>query len=175
MCSPPINFCGRIKFIPERLDEMSEETASTSAPPDESVPSRTKSTIRDAWAHVAGLLSREDWLVVGWVFAISVLLFAFGSKSYQILENKRTVGWFGWVDLWNRWDADQYLKLAQFGYTTASVWKAWFYPLYPWCVRMVAFLNGNYLASALVVSAIALLVAALLLRRLVQIDFSSDA
>ena len=153
---------------------MNEETTSTSS---RSIGPRTDSpwrTITNAWARVTGLLSREDWLVVGWVFAIRVLLFVFGSKSYQILENKRTVGWFGWVDLWNRWDADQYLKLARFGYTNASVWKAWFYPLYPWCVRIVAFLNGNYLASALVVSAIALLIAALLLRRLVQIDFSPE-
>src|SRR5437868_3189538 len=125
---------------------MNEEPASTSLRPGESVPSPAKSAIGNVWARVAGLLSREDWLVVGWVFAIKVLLFIFGSKSYQILENKRTVGWFGWVDLWNRWDADQYLKLAQFGYIKASVWKAWFYPLYPWCVRTVAFLNGNYLA-----------------------------
>src|SRR5438477_4810475 len=153
---------------------MNEESASTSLRPGEPVPSPAKSTIGNVRARVAGLLSREDWLVVGWVFAIKVLLFVFGSKSYQILENKRTVGWFGWVDLWNRWDADQYLKLARFGYTNASVWKAWFYPLYPWCVRIVAFLNGNYLASALVVSAIALLIAALLLRRLVQIDFSPE-
>src|SRR6267378_8147092 len=171
MRSPPINFCGRVKFIP---DWMTEETTSTSS---RSIRQRMDSpwrAISNAWARVTGLLPREDWLVVGWVFAIKVLLFVFGSKSYQILENKRTAGWFGWVDLWNRWDADQYLKLAQFGYTAASVWKAWFYPLYPWCVRIVAFLNGNYLASALVVSGIALLVAALVLRRLVEIEFAPE-
>jgi Gpi18-like mannosyltransferase len=153
---------------------MDEETTSTSSRP---IRHRTDSpwrTIGECWARITTLLPREDWLVVGWVLAIRVLLFIFGSKSYQILENKRTVGWFGWVELWNRWDADQYLKLAQFGYTQANVWKAWLYPLYPWCVRIVAFLNGNYLASALVVSAIALLVAALVLRRLVQIDFSPE-
>jgi hypothetical protein len=131
-------------------------------------------TIRNAGARVTRLLPGDDWLVIGWVLMIRVLLFIFGSKSYQILENKRTSGWFGWLDLWNRWDADQYLKLAKFGYTSASEWKAWVYPLYPWCVRIVAFLNGNYLASALVVSAIALLATALALRRLVQIDFSTE-
>jgi hypothetical protein len=131
-------------------------------------------TIGERWARTIALLPREDWLVLGWVLAIRVLLFIFGTKSYQILENKRTAGWFGWVDLWNRWDADQYLKLAKFGYTNAGVWKAWFYPFYPWCVRIVAFLSGNYLASALIVSALALLIGALVLRRLVQIDFSPE-
>jgi hypothetical protein len=131
-------------------------------------------TIAESCGRITGLLSVDDWLVVGWVLAIRGLLFIFGSRSFQILENKRTPGWFGWIDLWNRWDADQYLKLAQFGYTNTSNWKAWFYPLYPWCVRIVALFNGNYLASALVVSLIALIIAALLLRRLVQIDFSGE-
>jgi len=138
----------------------------------EEAPTSPWRTIRNAGARVTGLLPGDDWLVIGWVLTIRVLLFVFGSKSYQILENKRTAGWFGWLDLWNRWDADQYLKLAKFGYTNASVWKAWFYPLYPWSIRIVAFLNGNYLVSALVVSAASLFVAALLLRRLVEIDFS---
>src|SRR6266404_9559188 len=153
---------------------MNDETTSTSPEsirPGTDSPSRT---IGERWTRLTGFLSREDWLVVGWVLAIRALLFIFGSKSFQILENRRTQGWFGWIDLWNRWDADQYLKLAKFGYTSASNWKAWFYPLYPWCVRAVAMFNGNYLASALVVSLIALIIAALLLRRLVQIEFSAD-
>jgi Gpi18-like mannosyltransferase len=153
---------------------VNEEAPSTSA---SSILQGTDSpwrTIREWWARIIALLPREDWLVVAWVVAIRILLFIFGSKSYEILENKRTEGWFGWVDLWNRWDADQYLKLARFGYTNASIWKAWFSPLYPWCIRIVAFLNGNYLVSALIVSAIALLIAALALRRLVQIDFSPE-
>ena len=33
-------------------------------------------------------LQREDWLVVGWVLAIKILLFIFGAKSFRILENK---------------------------------------------------------------------------------------
>src|SRR5712671_2387805 len=153
---------------------MNEETTSTSSGSTGHRMDSPWRTIGNSWARFASLLSREDWLVVGWVFAIKVLLFIFGSKSYQILENKRTVGWFGWVDLWNRWDADQYLKLAKFGYTNTSAWKAWFYPLYPWCVRIVAFFNGNYLVSALVVSFVALIVAVILLRRIVLLDFSSE-
>ena len=143
---------------------MSDDTRSTAE----------GSTIRATAKRVVGLLSPDEWLVVGWVVTIRILLFIFGSRSFQIFENKRTPGWFGWIDLWLRWDADQYLKLAKFGYVSTSNWKAWFYPLYPWCVRVVAFFNGNYLVSALLVSLIALTVAALLLRRLVQIDFSAE-
>jgi hypothetical protein len=123
---------------------------------------------------MSGLLSPDAWLVVGWVLTIRVFLFIFGSRSFQVLENRRTEGWFGWIDIWNRWDADQYLKLAKLGYVSTSNWKAWFYPLYPWCIRVVAFFNGNYLASALFVSLIALIIAAILLRRIVLLDFSSE-
>src|SRR6266513_2790191 len=109
--------------------------------------------IRIWWRRAARLLPHDDWLVLGWVLLIRIALFVFAAKSYRVLDDKNTVGTFGWADLWNRWDADQYLRLAKFGYTNVSVWKAWFYPLYPWSVRIVAFLNGNYLVSALVVSA----------------------
>jgi hypothetical protein len=129
-------------------------------------------TIRNAGARVTRLLPGDDWLVIGWVLMIRVLLFVFGSKSYQILENKRTPGWFGWIDLWNRWDADQYLKIAQFGYEHTGPWKVWHFPLYSWCVRVVAWTNGNYVVSGLLVSLVALFIAAILLRRLVGLDFA---
>jgi Gpi18-like mannosyltransferase len=153
---------------------VDEETTSTSPDP---INPRTDSpwqSLGEKWTRITGLLSRDDWLVIGWVFTVRALLFIFGSRSFQILEDKRTEGWFGWIGLWNRWDADQYLKLAKFGYTSTGAWKAWFYPLYPWCVRIVAFFNGNYLVSALVVSFVALIVAAILLRRIVLLDFSSE-
>jgi hypothetical protein len=117
---------------------------------------------------------REDWIVVGWVLAISVLFFFLGTKAYQILDNKWTVGFHGWLQLWSRWDGDQYLRLAKVGYTSDSVWKAWLYPLYPWCIRFVAGVAGNYVVSALIVSGTALFSAAVLLRRLVSIDFEPE-
>jgi Mannosyltransferase (PIG-V) len=135
----------------------------------------TQSSTAKSWSvRVASILSRDDWLVIGWVLAISVLLFIFGTKAYQILANKRIVGFEGWLELWSRWDADQYLRLAKFGYTSDSIWKAWLYPLYPWCIRFVAWIAGNYVVSALIVSETALFFAAVLLRRLVSIDFASD-
>src|SRR5712692_2677036 len=131
-------------------------------------------TVREQITRAVSVLPKSDWLVIGWVLATKILLFVFGIKAYQVLENERATGVRGRLELWNHWDAPHYLELAQMGYTAKGVWKAWFYPFYPWCVRIVAFLNGNYLVSALVVSAIALLTAALVLRRLVQIDFSPE-
>ena len=117
-------------------------------------------------------LQREDWLVVGWVFAIKILLFIFGAKSFRILENRPLPGRFGSLDIWNRWDSLHYLRVAQFGYNPAGVMKAWFYPLFPWCARLVAYVlnNNNYLVSAFILSGFASVAAAILLRRIVQFD-----
>jgi hypothetical protein len=134
--------------------------------------SATRSTIKSRLVRAIRLLPRDDWLVAGWVCVTSELLFVFGTKSYQLLENEPIGGVLGWVGLWSRWDSDQYLQLAKFGYTTNSEWKAWLYPFFSWCVRLVAWVAGTYVVSALIVSGTALLIGAILFRRLVSIDFT---
>jgi len=116
-------------------------------------------------------LKTEDWIVVAWVLSIKILLFVFGAKSFRILEDKPLPGRSGWLEIWNRWDSLHYLQVAQFGYNPAGVMKAWFYPFFPWCTRVVAFVAGhNYLVSAFIVSGFASVAAAILLRRIVQFD-----
>ena len=116
---------------------------------------------------------REDWLVIGWVLAIKLLFFVFGAKSFHVLENKPLPNKCGWLEIWNRWDAIHYQHLARFGYTSSYELKAWLYPLFPWCIRWVAWFSGNYLVSAFIVSGFASVAAALVLRRIVQLDYSA--
>lgn len=118
-----------------------------------------------------GLLTKDDWLVVGWVLAVKFLLFVFGAKSYQILEDKSLQGARAWFEIWNRWDSLHFQRLAHFGYSGTDTLKAWFYPLFPWSVRLFGHLTGDYLVGAFIVSAIASIVAAVLLRRLVNLDY----
>ena len=49
-----------------------------------------------------------------------------------------------------------------------------FYPLYPWTVRLFAFVTRDYLVSAFVVSTLASLVTAIVLLRLVELDYSKE-
>ena len=125
------------------------------------------------WKRVQSLLSKRDWLVVAWVLAIKVLLFVFVVKSYQVLENKRVEGAHAWLELWNRWDALHYQKLAQFGYSATGELRPSmvFYPLLPWLMRLLTTLTGDYLVSAIIISGVASVVASLLLRRLVGLDY----
>ncbi|MEP7015749.1 MAG: mannosyltransferase family protein [Verrucomicrobiota bacterium] len=133
-----------------------------------------KSPLFDSIKRAVSVLPKDDWLVVGWVLATKLLLFVFCAKSFQVLEDKPLKGGFGWLEIWNRWDSLHYLEIAQFGYNPTGVLKAWFYPFFPWCVRSVAWLNGNYLLSGFIVSAIASVIAAILLRRITLFDHSAE-
>lgn len=108
------------------------------------------------------------------VICIKALLFLFGIQSYQVLQNQRVAGLRGWLEIWNRWDALNYQKLAQFGYSATGELQPLlvFYPLFPWTVRLFAFITRDYLISAFIVSTIASLVTAIVLLRLVELDYS---
>jgi hypothetical protein len=121
-------------------------------------------------------LRRRELRMLAIVVSIKAVLFLFGVQSYQVLQNQRVVGVRGWLEIWNRWDALNYQKLAQFGYNATGERQPLlvFYPLYPWTVRLVAFVTRDYLVSAFIVSTLASLVTALVLLRLVELDYSKE-
>jgi hypothetical protein len=66
------------------------------------------------------------------------------------------------VNVWERWDTGWYLKIAGFGYN-ASDGTITYAPLFPTLTRWLAFLTGNYLVSALLISNLAALAVFILL------------
>jgi hypothetical protein len=131
-------------------------------------------TIKTRFVQFVGRLPTDDWLVIGWALATKILLLIFGVRSYHMFEDKRVPAQLGWLEIWNRWDAIHFQRLAQVGYSAADKLKAWFYPLYPWSVRLTAYFTGNFLVAAFLVSTIASVIAVVLLRRLVRLDFSAS-
>ena len=117
-----------------------------------------------------------DWPLVGMIVAIKMLVLLFGVEAYSVLQNQSAGAFRGWLEIWNRWDAPHYLDLAREGYVAAGDERFWivFYPLYPWTVRLCAFVSGDYLASAFIVSALASIAAGLLLQRLVRLDCDEE-
>ena len=99
--------------------------------------------------RIAGWLPRDDWLVIGWALAIKVLLLALGAASYQAFEEEDVPLGRSWLEIWNQWDSIHFLRLAEFGYSTADKFKAWFYPFYPWCVRAFSYISGDFLTRFL--------------------------
>src|SRR5712664_1369137 len=123
-----------------------------------------RATVKTRFVQFVGRLPTDDWLVIGWALATKILLMIFGVRSYHMLEDKPVPGHLGWLEIWNRWDSLHFQRLAQVGYVASDKLKAWFYPLYPWCVRVAAFVTGNFLVAAFAVSAIASVVVAIVLR-----------
>jgi hypothetical protein len=121
-------------------------------------------------------LRRSELQMIAIVISIKALLFLFAGQSYQVLQNQRLEGLRGWLEIWNRWDAINYQKLAQFGYSATGEMQPLlvFYPLYPWMVRLLAFFTRDYLVSAFFVSTVASLVIAIILLRLVELDYSKE-
>ena len=123
---------------------------------------------------VAGAPSDPFSTILGWspadkqivllVLALKVLVLYLAVLSVGTLFDQ----YESWRTLWNRWDATHYLSLAENGYTDTGEgrFSIVFYPLYPWLVRVVAFVLQNYFGAALVVSGVASLCVGVLLRRL---------
>ena len=85
--------------------------------------------------------------MLGIVVSIKALLFLFAGQSYQVLQDQRVAGLRGWLEIWNRWDALNYQKLAEFGYSGTGEKRPLlvFYPLFPWTVRLFTFVTRDYL------------------------------
>ena len=122
--------------------------------------------------RIASFLPKQDWIVVGWVIAIKLLLFLVGVKSYPILWDRYAPRPENWLGIWDQWDFGYYHEIAEFGYGAygAEDGSLAFYPLFPWLMRLVAYITRSYLIAGLLISGIASIIAAIALRRLVQLD-----
>jgi 4-amino-4-deoxy-L-arabinose transferase-like glycosyltransferase len=117
------------------------------------------------------------WLnfnVIATVLVIKALILIFAAQSFQTMSDRpiTEANWF-W-NLFGRWDAGNYLKIAQFGYVASGddKYTIVFFPLYPALIALFNIIFGNYVLSALVVSGIASLALGLSFRELVKLDFS---
>lgn len=126
---------------------------------------------------------RPAWTDAGWVllmFAVSrLMLVAVIVFSRQIIDRGPHV----WVsrqdehggtllDILTQWDGNWYRLIAERGYgpPMPEVAAAWF-PLYPILVRAVEFIVRDYQVASVLVSNGCLIAAALLLMRLLRLDY----
>ncbi len=81
---------------------------------------------------------------------------------------------YSWASLalWQRFDANWFLKIAERGYSLEDGSTA-FFPLYPLLTRLVGILISNIFLASLIVSAISLVVALVLFQRVAS-DYGAD-
>lgn len=98
----------------------------------------------------------------------------FAAQSFQITTDQPITqeNWF-W-GIFNRWDAGNYLKIAEFGYASSGEdrFRLVFFPLYPALIAVFQIVFRNYVLSALIVSGIAAIALGLSFRELVKLDYS---
>jgi len=126
--------------------------------------------------RIASFLPKQDWIVVGWVVAIKLLLFLVGVKSYPMLWDRYEPRPDKWLQIWDQWDSGYYREIAEFGYGAYGTGDGSlaFYPLFPWLMRLVTYITTSYLVAGLLISSIASIIAAIALRRLVQLDYADS-
>jgi hypothetical protein len=117
------------------------------------------------------------WLnlnVILTVLIAKALVLIFAAQAFLTVGEKPLNANESFLGIWNRWDAVQYLKIAQEGYVSKGDdrFLIVFFPLYPALVAMLQVIVRDYLLSAFIVSGIASLAAALALRSLVRLDHS---
>lgn len=152
----------------------------------EGEPDRSEAQVDEAQAQnavtrspkgVPSFIRHLDWQLIGMILAIKALFYLYGSEAYQVLSNSSIGNFKGWLGLWNRWDAGHYINLAQNGYqaTGEARFLIIFYPLFPWLTRIFAVVFRDYVVSALIVVTLASIAAGLLLKGLVELDYSDEA
>lgn len=119
---------------------------------------------------------RRDLRLMGMILAIKAVVMIFAVQSFHVWADQPVNGWHGWLEIWNRWDAVNYLKLAEFGYHATGEMRPMmvFYPLYPWLISLVNFVARDYLLSAFLISTVASIAVGLLLFRLIALDYPAE-
>ena len=159
-------------------DEQSLSTASVLLPESEAgtpVVPQSGSLPGNVAAHLKPQ-RRQDFRLIGMMLAVKAVCMVFAVQSFHVWADQPTKGWRAWLEVWNRWDAVNYLKLAEFGYQATGEMRPLmvFYPLYPWLISLFTYVTRDSLVSAFLISTIASLIVGLLLFRLIALDYSAE-
>lgn len=122
--------------------------------------------------RVVPWLLQLDMGAIALVLILKVLVIGFGAIAYQIWMDQPFASWQQGLAIWNQWDAPHYIDIARNGYQATGEQRYWlaFYPLFPALVSVLARFNGDYVLSGFLVSAVASVAAALLLKALIRLD-----
>lgn len=99
----------------------------------------------------------------------------FGIASHLVIEESFPERL---LDLWNTWDVQQYIRIAEHGYQGLTVdgrnLQIVFLPLYPLLIKIFSYVFQNYIISSLVVSNLSYIAAVYYLYKLVKEDFDKE-
>jgi hypothetical protein len=120
-----------------------------------------------------GKLKWLDWNAVSTVMITKVLLLGFAYQCLQVMMPPAGAS-YRFFEIWRRWDADNYLKIAQFGYTAVGEQRFLivFFPFYPSLVALFQLVTRDYVIAGFTVTLLASLALGLTFKHLVRLDNS---
>lgn len=103
--------------------------------------------------------------------ALCVLLIRFTSVLAVCLVTGKSC-----MEAFNIWDGPHYIDIARQGYVKSGDGAEFivFYPLYPFLIRVFAFIFGSYTAAALAISNVCIVVGGIYFYKLCRIDMNED-
>ena len=85
---------------------------------------------------------------------------------------------FKFLNIWGLWDSAWYINIAKIGYSINLNYlkqaNYGFFPLYPLCIKIFSFVFQNYFISALIVSNLFFILAAIFLYKLIRLDYDEE-
>jgi hypothetical protein len=116
------------------------------------------------------LVSRGVLMIVG-VLSISLM----GRRFSGLQWDHPT---YRWLDIWGQWDTGWYLDIAKNWYAAEAHYKNYcnygFFPFYPTLIKLIGAVIGNHYYAGLIISNVSLLGAAILLYKLVELDYDQE-
>ncbi|MFQ6019690.1 MAG: mannosyltransferase family protein, partial [Dehalococcoidia bacterium] len=114
--------------------------------------------------------------VLTFALAVRVGLFIVGYTAVRLVDDSGARLGDLFFDIWNRWDAPHYLRIAEVGYRDVGEDRLFlvFFPLYPLTVRAFHLVIPHYVVAGVAVSLAAAVVAGVLRYSLARLD-SDDA
>src|SRR5215218_1630384 len=118
-------------------------------------------------------MRNSGWTFVPTIFVISRLFFfGVGIAAAALLPTVTPPGHpppaLGFLDLWSRWDAGDYLAIASIGYVVDAPHETAYFPLFPLLIRVGATLGGGPALWGVLVSLVATFFALYFLYRIAE-------
>lgn len=126
--------------------------------------------------------SKEILPVFGKAFLIRMAFYAFGvficTQFIAYYESLEGFTFQDFLESWNRWDAQHYINLAKYGYQdyveNGKHLFLVFFPLYPWLLRVVHLVLGNWEVSCLVLSSFCFCVGSVYFYAVVKEEYGGE-
>ena len=119
--------------------------------------------------------NKETACVFGLAFLFRVIVFIISAFAI-FMVNDGEFSFSEWINSYLQWDAHNYHRIAQGGYTFHTENGAYttlaFFPLYPWLIRLLNVFINNYIVSGILLSGLLYSGACAFMYKLLALDYN---